>query len=175
MNQALSVSELTQETIEPLLDYWMNCTPEYLHSLGATVSKMPSRQRFKQKLTEQLYQEYSEKQSYALIWYLDDKPIGHTNVNKIKYGNYAYMHIHLWYSMHRKKGYGTQLIKKSVPYFFNNLKLDKIMCEPYSLNDAPNNTLIKAGFTFMDGYKTTPGSLNYEQIVHLYELKKEDV
>jgi RimJ/RimL family protein N-acetyltransferase len=59
------------------------------------------------------------------------------------------MHLHLWYPDKRIKGMGVQLVKKSLPYFFNNLHLKTLYCEPYALNPAPNKTLPKVGFEFV--------------------------
>lgn len=171
----LSVQELKEETIDPLLDYWMSCSPEYLLSLGAISSKMPTREQFRKTLEEQIKLEYRAKSSYALVWCLNNIPIGHSNVNKIIFGEHAYMHLHIWLPEHRRKGYGSELIKIGLPLFFKNLELKTLYCEPYSLNEAPNKTLVKAGFSFVNKYITIPGSLNFKQMVHLYEIKKDKI
>ncbi len=80
------------------------------------------------------------------------------------------MHLHIWNSEVRKMGLGTQLVKMSLPYFFKNMNLKKLYCEPYALNPAPNNTLKKVGFEFVKEYITIPGFLNFEQQVNLWEL-----
>jgi RimJ/RimL family protein N-acetyltransferase len=67
---------------------------------------------------------------------------------------------------------GVQLVKKSLPYFFNNLHLKTLYCEPYALNPAPNKTLPKVGFEFVKEYITVPGHLNFEQRVCLWQMKK---
>jgi RimJ/RimL family protein N-acetyltransferase len=125
-------------------------------------------------LSEQLSQSYHEKKSYCIIWLEDDKPVGHSNVNKIVFGEIAYMHLHLWYTGTRKKGAGTVFVKKTLPFFFENLQLKKICCEPYSLNPAPNKTLARVGFRFVNEYKTTPGWLNFEQTVNLWEMNHSE-
>lgn len=60
-----------------------------------------------------------------------------------------------------------------LPWFFKNLKLKKIYCEPYALIPAPNKTLEKVGFKFVKTYVTTPGRLNFEQPVYLWEITYE--
>ena len=105
---------------------------------------------------------------------IDHEPVGHSNVNKIKFAEEAYMHLHVWKTNIRKKGYGVQLVKKSLPYFFKNLQLNKILCEPYALNPAPNKVLEKTGFSFVREYITTPGWINYEQPVKRWELTLYD-
>jgi RimJ/RimL family protein N-acetyltransferase len=101
---------------------------------------------------------------------LNDQPIGHCNVNKIIFGEEAYMHLHLWQNNTRQKGMGATLVKKSIPFFFKNLKLKRLYCEPYALNPAPNKTLEKIGFQLVKEYVTVPGYLNFEQPVKRWEL-----
>ena len=84
------------------------------------------------------------------------------------------MHLHIWKGMNRKKGTGVELINRSVTYFFENMKLKKLYCEPYALNPAPNKTLAKAGFHFLKRYTTTPGAMNFEQEVNLWELSEQN-
>ncbi len=166
----LSLRELTEADIPLIIDYWLSADAAFLAGMGADIAKLPARQDWKKMLAKQLCQPYEEKESYCIIWLADDEPVGHSNVNKIKFGEEAYMHLHIWKADKRKKGIGTALVKMTLPYFFDSLQLKKIYCEPYALNPAPNNTLEKAGFTFVKKYITTPGSLNFEQPVNLWEL-----
>ena len=85
------------------------------------------------------------------------------------------MHLHLWENSTRKKGLGLDFLKMTVPYYFKNLELQKLICEPYSKNIAPNKVLKKLGFELVRTYETTPGQINFLQTVNRYELKKENV
>lgn len=169
----ISVREIQQSDIEPLLDYWFTASDEFLIGMGVDLSKMPKRDEFKKMLETQLTQPYNEKQSYCTIWLMADKPIGHCNVGKITYGEEAYMHLHMWRSDIRQKGLGVELVKLSIPYFFENLKLKNLYCEPYALNPAPNNTLAKVGFKFVKEYITVPGIINSEQPVKRWVMSYE--
>jgi RimJ/RimL family protein N-acetyltransferase len=169
----LSVREMQKNDIESIIQYWLAADHAFLTGMGVDLNKMPSKEEWVTMLSEQLAQSYPEKRSYCMIWQVDNKAIGHCNVNKIKFGEEAYMHLHLWNSEGRKKGMGTELVKMSLPYFFENLELKKIYSEPYALNPAPNKTLEKAGFTFVKEYITIPGFLNFEQPVRCWELTFE--
>lgn len=172
-NSNISVREINTIDIDLLVDYWFKSDSEYLNSMGADKKKLPTRHRMIEMLTEQISLPIEDKTSYALIWELDGKQIGHSNVNNIIYGKEATMHLHLWRPDIRKKGIGTELVKKSLLYYFNKLRLNKLICEPYALNQAPNKTLKKVGFDFLKRYRTIPGSLNFEQEVNRWELTKE--
>lgn len=172
MNE-LAVREITEQDIDPLLSYWLDATPDFLISLGVDINKIPQKEEFREMLRAQLSQSYEEKKAYAIIWLIDNNAVGHSNVNKIVFGQEAYMHLHLWKSEVRKKGMGTDLVKMTLPYFFENLKLEALYCEPYALNPAPNNTLKKVGFDFVYNYITTPGWINFEQPVNRWQMSYE--
>jgi RimJ/RimL family protein N-acetyltransferase len=169
----LSVREIRHNDIEPLSDYWFKSDPEFLVSMGVDLSKMPTRDEWKQMLTEQISQSYKEKKSYCIIWLVNDEPIGHSNVNRIIFGEEAYMHLHIWKKDNRTKGLGLQFVKMTLPWFFEKMELQKLCCEPYSLNPAPNKTMEKLRFEFIKEYITVPGWINFEQPVKHWELSYE--
>ena len=166
----LSVREIQLSDIEPLSDYWLRSSPEFLIDMGVDLSKMPAREEWKKMLNEQLSQSYEEKKSYCIVWLLNNEPVGHNNVNRIIFGEEAYMHLHIWKPGNRTKGLGLQFVKMTLPFFFQNMKLKKICCEPYALNPAPNKTMEKLGFEFIKEYITVPGFINFEQPVKRWEL-----
>ena len=166
----LSVRELQQSDIGPLSDYWFKSDPSFLINMGVDLSKMPAREEWEQMLTEQISQAYKEKQSYCIIWLLNDKPVGHSNVNRIQFGEEAYMHLHIWKKDNRAKGLGLQFVKMTLPWFFEKIQLKKLCCEPYALNPAPNKTMEKLGFEFIKEYIIVPGWINFEQPVKHWEL-----
>ncbi len=170
----LSVRELQADDLEHIARYWVSAGDDYLRGMGADPEKMPGFGEWVERLAVQLDQPYNQKQSYCLIWQVDGRPAGHSNVSKIVFGEEAYMHLHLWESGFRQKGAGTTLVRMTLPYFFENLHLKPLYCEPYALNPAPNKTLEKAGFRFVREYVTTPGFLNFEQPVSRWELSRAD-
>lgn len=172
MDNSLLVRELEERDIPLIINYWFTSTPEHLHNMGADITKLPTPEQFTNNLLSQLALPYNEKKAYALIWEVNGKPIGHCNVNPLFYGNYANMHLHIWDAGYRKQGLGLNLVKMSLPYYFNNLKIKKLYCEPYALNPAPNKLLEKAGFIFVKEHINTPGSINFEQLCNLWEMAK---
>ena len=174
MSQAtLSVREIQKSDIDLLINYWVHSGAEHMARMGVDMAKMPDEKAWRILLSKQLSQPYEQKQSYCIIWQLDGKPIGHSNVSRVVFGEEAYMHLHLWNPDSRKKGIGSELVKLTIPYFFKNMKLKKLFCEPYALNPPPNRTLEKLGFDFVKEHITTPGYLNFEQPVKFWELSLE--
>ena len=171
----LSVREIEESDIPLIAGYWQQSTPEHLLGMGVDLAKVPSHAAFINMLQEQLSLPIPEKQSFCMIWLIDGIPSGHSNINKIIFGEEAYMHLHVWHDAARKKGAGATLVKMTIPHFFKNYQLKKLYCEPYALNPAPNKTLKKLGFRFVKKHITIPGALNFEQLVHLWEISAEDL
>ena len=170
----ISVREISQEDLDPIISYWLDSDHSHLIGMGVDLNKMPDRTQWRHMLSEQLSASYENKNSYCIIWLIDNVAMGHCNVNKIIFGKEAYMHLHIWNASSRNIGLGMEFIKMTLPYFFENLKLKKIFCEPYALNPSPNNLLRKFGFQFVRKQTTIPGYINFEQEVNLWEMTKEN-
>jgi len=173
-NIDINVREIQLEDIDLIADYWLKSDSNFLVQMGVDLNKLPTRKGLSLMLAKQINIPITNKKSYALIWELNGKQIGHSNVNCIEYGKQATMHLHLWKSTNRKKGIGTELAKKSISFYFEKLKIEKLICEPYALNPAPNKTLKNVGFQFIKKHRTIPGSLNFEQEVNRWELTKDN-
>lgn len=89
--------------------------------------------------------------------------MGHSSINKIKLGEEAHIHLHLWKSELRKAGLGMEFFKRSVNFFLREFRLKRLLCEPYAENPAPNRVLSKEGFKLVKRYRTIPGVINFEQ------------
>lgn len=171
----LSVRGLTHSDIPLIVDYWLNSDPDFLIGMGVALDKMPTEKEWTAMLMTQLDTPLLLKKSFALIWLIDSIPSGHCNINKIVPGKEAYMHLHLWHGQNRVKGMGSELVKLSLPHFFESYQLKKIYSEPYALNPAPNKALTRVGFRLVKEFITTPGILNFEQRVNLWEFSKEQL
>jgi RimJ/RimL family protein N-acetyltransferase len=170
---SLIVREIEVKDIDSLLNYWYNSSDEHFLKMGADSSKLPNRNDFFNALVKQINSPFKKKQAYALIWEENGVPIGHSNVNNIVFGKDAFMHLHVWNIDKRKKGSGTILVQKSLPFYFEKLQLETLFCQPYALNPAPNKTLENVGFEFVKKHTTIPGSLNFKQEVNLWKMTRE--
>ncbi len=170
---SVSIRPLQQSDIPLLADYWASSTEAHLIGMGADPAKLPARDQLAENFRKTLELPVKERPSYAVIWLIDGLPSGHSNVNKLTFGDHGSMHLHLWNNPNRRRGMGTDLVKLSIRHFFEVLQLKTLYCEPYALNPAPNNTLPKAGFKFIKTYRCTPGSINFEQEVNRYRITRE--
>lgn len=171
----IKIREIQASDVDLIADYWLLSGPEHLVSMGVDLDKLPQRESLVESIVKQLNVKDEQKQSLAMIATLNNKPVGHCNVNQINFGEEATMHLHIWAAKNRKSGLGSEMVSKAIPVFFKRLHLDRLWCEPYSKNAAPNNTLLKIGFSYVKTHRTIPGSLNFEQEVNRYVFKKEDL
>ena len=121
-NVILSVKEITNEDIELIGNYWISASDSFLIAMGVDLNKMPEKEFWQQMLSEQLCQSYNEKKTYCIIWQVNGQAIGHSNVNKIIFGEEAYMHLHIWDETLRQKRYGVNFIKMTIKLLFIWLK-----------------------------------------------------
>jgi RimJ/RimL family protein N-acetyltransferase len=164
----ISVREMKENDIELVVEYFINAAPEFLLEMGVDPNKLPGKEKWIGILKRDLKKHNKEKENYYIIWQIDDKAIGHSKINKIKFGKEAHMHLHIWKKENRQKGIGLQLLIETIPFYFGNFELQELICEPYSLNPAANKTLVKLGFDFIKEYETTPGWITFKQKVNRY-------
>ncbi|MHC2992124.1 hypothetical protein OB13_11200 [Pontibacter sp. HJ8] len=170
---SLLVREMVEDDIEHFIRYWVDSSSAHLEGMGVDVSKRPTREQIENLVKSQVTLPMEEKKAYFLTWIKNGHPVGSCHVNQIAFGEQAFMHVHLWQLENRQKGIGGAFVKQSLPFFFENLNLTQLFCEPYALNPAPNKTVEKLGFEFVRQHTTIPGVSNFEQVVNLWRLTKE--
>ncbi|MEM8808074.1 MAG: GNAT family protein [Cyanobacteria bacterium P01_G01_bin.38] len=168
-----TIRELTSNDIDPIIHYFLQADHNFLKKMGVEPQKLPSYDDWRRRLLEDLERPVPQKQVYYLIWELEGRPVGHSNINKIVFGNEAYIHLHLWKPGERQRGNGMHFITESICRYFEAFELQNLFCEPYAMNPAPNKTLAKVGFEFVKQYNTTPGWINFHQTVNRWALSKE--
>ena len=138
--------------------------------MGVDPSLLPDRTSWLNMLVADLERDDREKKACYVGWIYNGETVGHSNVNQIRFGEEAYIHLHLWRSDLRKTGLGTEFFKRSAETFVDRFRLKRLICEPWAENPAPNRVLLKAGFKFVRKYRTVPGLIQPEQEVNRYEL-----
>ena len=171
----LKVRPMTKEEIPLMLDYFFNASEAYLRKMGVEPSKLPGRSDWQQTILADFEKPDPERVFFYVAWLEDGKLIGHTNINKIRYGKDAFMHLHVWPEKSRRKGLGTQLVRMSLPLFFKQFKLKKLFCEPNAFNEPPNGTLKKVGFEFLGSEEKVPGYINFHQRANTYVIRWQEV
>jgi len=160
---------------ESMLDYFLGAEEPFLRGMGVDPQRLPPRGAWLERLLPDLGRADSHKQTFYLGWDDEGRRIGHCNLNQLVYGDCAHVHLHLWDAGARRAGLGTELLRRSLPVFFQRFALQRLYCEPYAANPGPNRVLTKLGFRLLKRYRTTPGLINFEQEVNRYVLDRQPV
>lgn len=172
MNAQIEVRPFRGQTeYEQMVDYFLGAEDAFLHGMGVDRSKFTTREDWIASALRDHTRPYHEKERSYLAWVYDGVAIGHSSINRIRYGEEAFIHLHLWSAPHRQAGLGTTFFRLSAERFARDFALRRLYCEPYAENPGPNRVLPRAGFQFVKRYRTTPGPLNYEQDVNQYVRK----
>ena len=158
---------------ERVLDYFLGADEPFLRGMGVDPRKLPQRAAWLERLLPDLTRPDEQKQTFYLAWDYAGTRVGHCNVNPLVYGDHAYVHLHLWEAGTRRAGLGTEFLRRSIAVFLRRFALQRLYCEPYADNPAPNRVLVKAGFRFVERYRTIPGLINSEQEVNRYVIENE--
>lgn len=157
---------------ERVIDYFLGADQALLDLMGVDPRKLPERDAWLDRVCADLDRDDREKQTFYVGWKSGGEFVGHSNLNPIRYGADANMHLHIWRPGLRRAGLGTRFVKQTVPIYFERFELERLFCEPRAENAAPNRTLLAAGFRHVRTYRTIPGAINYEQDVSRYELRR---
>jgi RimJ/RimL family protein N-acetyltransferase len=168
----IAVREMKRKDAESIVRYFHEGTPEFHKLMGVDRAKLPSVEDWTKLILDELSLPPEKKQFFYVIWLFDGKPIGHSNINKIVFGQEAYMHLHLWKEDRRHQGMGSKLVRLSLPYYFSTFRLNELFCETHALNPAPNMTLERTGFELIKEYETIPGWINFSQPVKRWRMSK---
>lgn len=163
MNVQVRPMELAE--VDVLIDYFHQATPEHLELLGVDPTRLPDREAWRRRYEQDFAQAIEARRSFLVLWQLDGATLGFSTVDKIRFGEEAYMHLHVVQAAARAAGYGSAAVRQSVDLYFEVLRLKRLFCQPNAFNVAPNRALQRAGFKYLRTYNTVPGPLNYHQAV----------
>lgn len=173
MLNKIIVREAKKKDIQHIVGYWDNASTEDLLAMGIDVNNIDPLKNLGDRLEKQLALSYEEKTAFVMVAMMNEKLVGHCYVNDLIFGKEAFMHLHIWQSNSQKKGMGAEMVRQSIPHFFNKLKLQTLFCEPAAMNPAPNKTLKKVGFKFIKKHLTVPAGWTFQLEVNRWEMTLE--
>lgn len=156
-----------------MADYFLSADDAFLRGMGVERRLLPTREAWLAQLLADHGRPDEQKDRLYVAWLLNGEAIGHSSVNRITVGEEAHFHLHLWRPELHKSGLGLEFCRRAIDLFFERLRLQRLWCEPYAENTAPNRALLKLGFEFVRRYRTVPGAINFEQDVNVYFMTRE--
>jgi RimJ/RimL family protein N-acetyltransferase len=166
----ISVRPLAASEILLVVRYFHTADDAFLLGMGVDRAKLPAEKEWLERSSASLDKPDVEKEVFFVGWVKDGPLVGHSSINKIQFGDQAFIHLHLWKPELRRAGLGATFFKLSANYFMERFQLKRLFCEPYANNPAPNRVLSKLGFRFVKQHRIVPGLISFEQDVNRYEL-----
>jgi RimJ/RimL family protein N-acetyltransferase len=168
----LTVRQMTLHEVGIRIDYFHSASKQHLDKLGVDPTKLPSKADWLRHYEMDEAQPLEKRLNGQLLWLGDGRPIGFSTVDRIEFGVQANMHLHILDARNRKSGFGTECVRLSAAQYFDLLKLKRIYCQPNAFNIAPNRTLQRAGFRYVETVMDTPSPMNFHQPVTRWVLER---
>jgi RimJ/RimL family protein N-acetyltransferase len=170
-DQGLRVREMELSEVDIRIDYFHDSTDEYLTKLGVDRQLLPSRRAWREWYDADYARPIRERENYSLVWLLDGEIVGFSSTDQIRFGEQAFMHLHIVKHDRQRSGLGTKFVKLSAEKYFDALQLRRLYCQPNAFNVAPNRTLQKAGFRYLFTAEMAPSTINFVQPVTRWVLE----
>lgn len=164
----LRVRPMRVEDLDVRIRYFQEASEEHLQLIGVDRSKLVTMRAWRRSFEDNLARPVTQRTEHGLIWEVEGATIGFSTADRIVFRDSAYMHLHVLRAEDRRKGYGTELVRRSARTYVELFELERLYCEPHAFNVAPNRTLQAAGFTYLSTQRTTPTPLNVEQVTNLW-------
>jgi RimJ/RimL family protein N-acetyltransferase len=166
------VRPLRLDEVGVRIDYFHDASDKYLAMLGVDRALLPSRADWLTHYEEDFAQPIAERETYNLAWELDGRLVGFSSTDKIEFGDQAFMHLHIVEEPNRRRGLGTEFVRKSVEEYFRTLELRRLFCQPNAYNVAPNRALQRAGFRYVFSAEMQPSTINFVQPITRWVIER---
>ncbi|MGH7640960.1 MAG: GNAT family N-acetyltransferase [Candidatus Dormibacteria bacterium] len=152
------------------IDYFHNASDDHLRHLGVDRRLLPDRDSWLRFYRDDYALPIEDRLNYNLLWLLDDEVVGFSTADPIRFGEEAFMHLHILEPGQRHQGLGQHFVRLSARKYFRTLHLQRLFCEPNALNVAPNRTLQRAGFRYLFSHRVRPNPINFPQVTTRWVL-----
>jgi RimJ/RimL family protein N-acetyltransferase len=168
----LGVRPLRIEDVPAVVRYWTGASRAELDRMGVDVTKLPSADELARSLSALCLVPVREARAAYLVWEVDGAPIGHAGLKNIRYGDSGDMHLHIWDSAARGRGYGARLFALSALEFYERFALTRIVCEPKADNPMPNRMLQKSGYALLGSRVGASSELSTVCRLNVYSIDR---
>ncbi len=155
------------------IDYFHDASDEYLVMLGVNRALLPGRADWLAYYEEDFARPLAERETYNLAWELDGRLVGFSSTDKIEFGEQAFMHLHIVEEPDRRRGLGTEFVRRSVEEYFRTLELRRLFCQPNAYNVAPNRALQRSGFRYVFSAEMQPSTINFVQPITRWVVERD--
>jgi len=167
------VRELRLSEVGARIDYFHDASDGFLETLGIERERLPGRAEWRAHYEHEFSLPIPARESYLLAWELDGELVGFSSADPFTFGSEAFMHLHIRAPDRRRSGLGVQFVRRSADVYFSTLELKTLYCQPNAFNVAPNRTLQKAGFRYVQTFIDQPHAMNIRQPLTRWVLERD--
>lgn len=171
----MAVRELGPDEMGIRVRYFHDASDAHLALMGVDRALLPPPDEWIATYAADAARPREERTTSTLGWELDGEVVGFSSIDRITFGDEAYLHLHLLEAGHRHQGLGAPFVRLSAIRFVELFALRRLLSEPNAFNVAPNRTLQRAGFRYVRTHETVPGPLNPRQPVTRWVLDAADL
>jgi RimJ/RimL family protein N-acetyltransferase len=172
-NTRLTVRPLASEDLDGYIAYFTQPSKADAERMGLAIDQVPSASRLRSELEVMIAAPLDQLRSFVLAWCLDGKTIGHSSLKGIVPGDFGSIHLHMWRTDLRGKGYGPRLFCLSALDFYERFNLKRIICEPKADNPMANRMLQKIGFPLVLTHVAASSELSVVCELNRYEILRD--
>lgn len=168
----ITVREMPLSDVGIRIRYFHEASDRHLQVLGVDRARLPDPDAWRAFHERDYERPLEERECFLLSWEVDHRPIGFSSLDHIVPGEHAFMHLHILEPSRRRRGLGTEFVRRSSALYLEAFDLERLFCEPNAFNVAPNRTLQRAGFSYVLSHETTPGPINFHQVTTRWVLER---
>lgn len=169
----LTVRWMQANDVDAIATYWTSASSADMQRMGVSQEHFPKPPALEASMMPYAGTPKPTADAAYIMWEIDGRTIGFSSLKHIAHPTIGGMHLHMWESVSRGRGYGAVLFAKSAVMFYEHFGLEKIVCEPSASNPMPNKMLQKIGFPLVKTYVGKSSALSAETTLNCYEIDPE--
>ena len=169
----LTVGPLAREDFDGFITYFTQPSKIDAKRMGLAIDRVPAAAQLRSDLEMMIATPVDRLRSFILAWRIEGKTIGHSSLKDIVPGEVGSMHLHMWRSDLRGKGYGQRLFCLSALDFYQRFRVKQIICEPKADNPMANRMLQKIGFPLVLTHVARSSELAVLCELNRYEILRD--
>jgi RimJ/RimL family protein N-acetyltransferase len=167
------VRDIEFRDINPITDYWHESDSGYLQSIGVDINKIVSREVTAAAFQAALPHARGQRDRIVLIFEVDNKLIGYTNVNFNQSGS-PFGHVHIIDVSYRNKGIIPLIFFKVITIFYNHFHIENLYLQTNVNNKRINNLLFKRNISHIKTeYISKPDGMGAVGTYNLFSCSRE--
>ena len=168
-----SIRPLATEDLDGFIAYFTRPSKADAERMGLDTNRVPSAVQLRSDLNAMIDASPDRLSSFVHAWCIDGTSIGHCSLKDIVPGEFGSMHLHMWRTDLRGKGYGPRLFCLSALDFYQRFKLKRIVCEPKADNPMANRMLKKVGFPLILTHVAASSEISVVCELNRYDILRD--